>query len=139
MKRGFTLVELLIVIIIVGILATVGFTQYTDVVERARGAEAKQILGQLRSMCASQYMGSTATDCTAGNLGIGTGTDLIPSACRSSHFFSYGVASTASAATFTATRCTASGKTPNHGTAHTVTLAVDYGAGTDTYTSAAGY
>jgi len=139
MKRGFTLVELLIVIIIVGILATVGFTQYTDVVERSRGAEAKNVLGQLRSLCAGFYMGKDANDCTAANLGIGTGTDLVPSACRSSHYFSYGVASAASAATFTATRCTASGKAPNHGTAHTVTLAVDYGAGTDTYTSAAGY
>ena len=139
MKKGFTLVELLIVIIIVGILATVGFTQYTDVVERSRGAEAKNVLGQLRSLCLGFYMGKDANDCTAANLGIGTGTDLVPSACRSSHFFSYGVATTTSTATFTATRCTSSGKTPNHNTAHTVTLAVDFAAGTDTYTSAAGY
>jgi len=33
MKQGFTLIELIVVIIIVGILASVGMTQYTKVVE----------------------------------------------------------------------------------------------------------
>jgi type IV pilus assembly protein PilE len=138
-KRGFTLVELLIVIIIVGILATVGFTQYTDVVERSRGAEAKKILGQLRTMCAARYMGSSVAECTRANLGIGSGTDLIPRYCRPSHYFSYAVATSGSSASFTATRCTASGKAPNHDTAHTVRLAVNYATGAHTYTSGAGY
>ncbi|MDD5130223.1 MAG: prepilin-type N-terminal cleavage/methylation domain-containing protein, partial [Candidatus Omnitrophica bacterium] len=45
MKKGFTLVELIIVVIIVGILASIGLTQYNKVVEKSRAAEARMILG----------------------------------------------------------------------------------------------
>ena len=69
--RGFTLLELMIVIIIVGVLATLGVMQYQAAIEKSRGAEARQILGQLRSQCAGYYMeDSNGSDCTAGNLRI---------------------------------------------------------------------
>jgi len=48
MKKGFTLLELLIVIIIVGVLATLALPNFLRGVERARWAEAKSILGALR-------------------------------------------------------------------------------------------
>ncbi len=113
MKKGFTLVELIIVIIIVGILASVGMTQYTKVVEKGRAAEARMILGTLRTAEIAEYTENGAY-VTIASLGVGA-----PESCATTHFFSY---SCATSGTCTATRCTAGGKTPNGSTAYTKTL-----------------
>ena len=46
-NRGFTLVELIIVIIIIGILASIAIPQYMNAVERARIGKAKSALGMI--------------------------------------------------------------------------------------------
>jgi len=48
MKKAFTLVELIIVVIIIGILAAIALPQYNKTMERSRIAEASAVLGALR-------------------------------------------------------------------------------------------
>ena len=130
MKKGFTLLELIIVIIVIGILATLGFTQYTRVVEQARMAEGKNLLGQLRLAQAAYNLEYSAFTSTIANLGVDTGAGL-NTACATTGYFSYGCATTG---TCTATRCdTATSKNPGWGTAYTVALTQ---AGAFTYTNA---
>jgi prepilin-type N-terminal cleavage/methylation domain-containing protein len=117
MKKGFTLIELIVVIIIVGILASVGMTQYTKVVEKGRAGEARLILGSLRTAEIAENVENGAYTTVAG-LGVAA-----PTACTTTHYFSYACSS--STGTCTATRCTASGKTPNASTAYTKTVGVD--------------
>ena len=108
MKKGFTLVELIIVVIIVGILASIGLTQYNKVVEKSRAAEARMILGTLRG-AETAAMYENGAYATVANLGVGA-----PATCATTHYFSYSCSS--SNGTCTATRCTSGGK-PQNGTA----------------------
>ncbi|MDD5155343.1 MAG: prepilin-type N-terminal cleavage/methylation domain-containing protein [Candidatus Omnitrophica bacterium] len=125
MKKGFTLLELIVVIVILGILATLGFTQYTKMVEKGRTAEARTILGQIRSaqMAYFQEYGSYGTAVT--NLPVDA-----PTSCTGTHYFSYVSAGTAS----TATRCTGSGKAPQAASAYSIILSHD-----GTFSGTAGY
>ncbi len=44
MKQGFTLVELLVVVLIVGVLSALALPQYTTAIERARASEALTLM-----------------------------------------------------------------------------------------------
>ncbi|MDD4894381.1 MAG: prepilin-type N-terminal cleavage/methylation domain-containing protein [Candidatus Omnitrophica bacterium] len=117
MKKGFTLLELIIVIIIVGILATLGFTTYTNQVESSRLAEAKANISAIRKPAYEYYMkNGTYIGISASTVGIGSTVGLVPNTCVSRNYFLYGVSTTypatASNVYIYAQRCTSGGKAP---------------------------
>ena len=140
MKRGFTLIEIIVVIIIVGILAAVGITQYSKTVERGRAAEARTILGFTRKLAYEYYLANgTLTGITDADLSVGGASSPIPSSCRSTHYFHYSIrgAVTDSVIEVGAWRCLTGGKTPQGDPSWTcieLALKSDFSTGNDCWT-----
>lgn len=119
MKKGFTLLELIIVIVIIGVLATLGFAQYGRMVEGSRGAEARDVIGAMRKMALAFYTRwerdltppAPAVAITPADVGIGpTG---IPAVCSPTHYFRYSISGVGdSTIIFHADRCDNAGKVP---------------------------
>lgn len=73
-RSGFTLIEILVVVMILGILAAIAMPQYFKVVERGRAAEAFSMYDSLRS-AQSRYLSTTGNFCI-GALAACTGFDM---------------------------------------------------------------
>jgi len=122
-KSGFTLLEILVVIIIVGVLASVAMPTLFRNVERARSAEALNTMGVIKRQmdgCAMQFGGTNYTNCgTFDAIGM---TD--PSGSAGSHFVYTIVGPGAGAFTIRATR----NATDNGTNTDTINLALAGGA-----------
>ncbi|MTW11706.1 prepilin-type N-terminal cleavage/methylation domain-containing protein [Pseudoduganella eburnea] len=79
-QAGFTLIELMIVVAIIGILAAVAIPAYSDYTAKAKIANAISAADALKTavaLCAQEAGGST-TDCTSDTNGIPKDADFKP-------------------------------------------------------------
>jgi len=104
-EHGFTLIEIIIVIIIVGILAAVGLSQYSTMVEKGRLAEAKMHIGTMKQLATEYYWEKGSLDAIAdSDVGVNN-------TCTPDSFYKYYIYSGNPMHLF-AHRCTSGGKEP---------------------------
>jgi type IV pilus assembly protein PilA len=75
-QKGFTLIELMIVVAIIGILAAVAIPAYSDYTKKARFSEVVSMTGAYKTaveLCAQDQgiaVGTAITGCGAGSAGV---------------------------------------------------------------------
>jgi len=113
-NQSFTLVELIIVVIIVGILASLGLTQYSAVVEKSRLTEARVRLANMRQLAYEYYVNNGTMN------GMQTADINVDNTCTSTNFYRYNFwYNTTTWVWLLATRCTSGGKSPDASAGYT--------------------
>lgn len=76
MQKGFTLIELMIVVAIIGILAAVALPAYQDYTVKAKVAEANTMAATARTAIALAFNEGTLNGATNASLGLAAATDI---------------------------------------------------------------
>jgi prepilin-type N-terminal cleavage/methylation domain-containing protein len=109
-RKAFSLVEIMVVVIVIGILAGISIPRYSRFVEKGRSAEARNILGNIRS---AELAYLTEYDTYTNSL---TSLQIaVPTSCNASFYFNYTLANGTGTFTATATRCTGGAGRPPTG------------------------
>ena len=112
LQKGFTLVELMIVIVIVGILSAVALPNFLAQTDKAKATEAKTQISAALKRGHADYQETDVSTYTAADLGL-----------SKTKYFAY----TCSLATPTAATCTATGETAAGSlSGKTITGTIDY-------------
>ncbi|MEG1202744.1 MAG: type IV pilin protein [Comamonas sp.] len=101
-QRGFTLVELMITVAVVGILAAIAYPSYQDYVRKSRRVDAKNTLLDLASRQERFFSVNNKYSLAAADLGYSALPYDVPSSGNSS-YYQLSIASTDSGKTWTAT------------------------------------
>lgn len=76
MQKGFTLIELMIVIAIIGILAAIALPAYQDYTKRSRVSEGLSLAGGAKSALTEYYASNNKWPADNAAAGIATATDI---------------------------------------------------------------
>ena len=108
--RGFTLIELMIVVAVIAVLATLALSQYTKQVRKAKRAEAKGVLADF-VMRQEKYRSNHALYATCDQLLAPTTTCALFNSANISKNYTFAVAGAAAAPTASTYTMTATPKT----------------------------